>query len=159
MTSRSSTRPVNRRQRLRVRRVLPLRRPVEQAEHPLGAGHRRQRLVVLIAENLDRAEEDVGQEEEADQVAGRHLDVGRQHAVAADEQQGRDERLAVQFQERHEQPFHADGRHDVVAVPVIRSRNRPAFVSCRTKACVTRTPLIDSASVAVTRLKLSCTTR
>ena len=36
-----------------------------------------------------------------------------------------------------------------------RLRNRPAFMSCRTKPWVTLIPFTDSASVAVTRLKLS----
>ena len=38
-------------------------------------------------------------------------------------------------------------------------RKKPAFVSWRTKPCVTRMPPTDSASVAVTRLKLSCEAR
>jgi len=38
-------------------------------------------------------------------------------------------------------------------------RKRPALVASRTKPCVTRMPLTDSASVAVTRLKLSCEAR
>ena len=38
-------------------------------------------------------------------------------------------------------------------------RKKPALISCRTKACVTRIPLTDSARVEVTRLQVSCILR
>ena len=62
--------------RMRVLSIVP--------EHALRAGHRRQRLVVLIAENLNRAEKDVGQKEETNQLAWWHFDPRRQHAITAD---------------------------------------------------------------------------
>jgi hypothetical protein len=74
---------------------------------------------------------------------------------APDEEQGRDEELAVQLEDRRQDrrgPRQGDVVPEWSARRLLKS---PAFVSCRTKPWVTRIPFTDSASVAVTRLKLS----
>ena len=94
----------------------PVGRRVEQVEDPFGAGHRRQSLVVLVPEHLNRVEKDVRQEEELNQIAAGHVNVGIQDAVAADQQQRGNEKLAVEFQERQKDPRRADRGHVVSRV-------------------------------------------
>ena len=48
----------------------PCRGPIEETKNPLSPGHGGEGLVVLIAKDLNGAEEDVGEEKEANQVAG-----------------------------------------------------------------------------------------
>ncbi len=80
--------------------------------------------------------------------------LGAQDPPAADEEQDRQEELAVELQERDEQAVSLeDDRVEPVSGPPPSSAKIRAFSSCRTKPCVTRMPRTDSASVAVTRLK------
>jgi hypothetical protein len=112
-----------------------------------------QRLVVLVADHRDRREEQVGQEEELMRspisISCRETRASRPASAA------RDEELAVQLEQRREDRRGARERDVVASGRPAGERKRPAFVSCRTKPWVTRMPLTDSASVAVTRLKLS----
>ncbi len=80
--------------------VLPVRLGVEQPEHPLRPRHRDQSLVVLVADDLDRREEHVGEEEKLNEVA--HLHVAVERPPAAEHEQNGDEELAVQLEQRHE---------------------------------------------------------
>ena len=85
------------RQRLGVVRVAPFRFLVQHAEQPFGARHRHERLVQLIADDLDRLEEQIGQEKEHDQIAHLHVQpaVPAQGAKGAQERHRAEEKLAL----------------------------------------------------------------
>ena len=94
-------------------RVLPFRLEVYQAEVAFGAGHGGERLVILVADDLDRVEEEVGQEKEHHQVAHFHVQppVPAQRAVAAEQRHRAEEQLALHLQQGDEHrrgPRHAD---------------------------------------------------
>src|SRR6478672_13123822 len=80
----------NRWQIIRLGHVRPLRPPIEEPKYPLRPRHRRQRLVVLIPQNLNRTKEDVREEKKADEVTWWHLDIRRKHSITAHQQNGRD---------------------------------------------------------------------
>ena len=105
-----------RRRRLGVGRVAPGGHGVQQLEHPLGPGHRGQRLVVQVAEHGDGVEKQVGEEQELHQRAD--LDVAGQRLGAPHRQQGGDEQLPVELQHRQEDRRVADHLHVVARVHV-----------------------------------------
>src|SRR5262249_12194495 len=87
--------PPNLRQIIRINRVRPFRLPIQQAKHPLCPRDRRQCLVVLITQNLNRTKEDIRQKEKTNQITRRHLNLGRQHAITTNKQNRRNKRLAI----------------------------------------------------------------
>lgn len=84
----------------RVGRVLPVGLQVDEAEDALGAGHGYEGLVVLVSYYGERMEEEAGEEEKLDDLAGLH--VALEDAPAAEEEQGGDEELAVELEHRLE---------------------------------------------------------
>ena len=83
--------------------VLPIGLAIEQIENPLRAGHRRERGVVLISQHRDRREEQIGHEEEPDQIGDMSGRSGMERLISADQEQHGDEELVVQIQQRQEQ--------------------------------------------------------
>jgi hypothetical protein len=94
------------RQRFGVGRVLPFRFLVQHPEQPFRAGHRHQRLVQLIADDLHRIEKQVGQEKEHHQVAHLHVQpaVPAQRAKRAQQRHRAEKKLALQLQQAARTP-------------------------------------------------------
>jgi hypothetical protein len=92
--------PVELSERRRVRTILPVRLAIDQREHPLGPGHRGERLIVLIAEHGNRGKERIGEEQELDQRVERNAPAER--LIPPDHQQDREEELPVQLEQRLE---------------------------------------------------------
>src|SRR5947208_16062426 len=84
--------------------VLPFRREVDEAEETFCAGHGGQRLIILIANKLDRLEEEIGQKEKHYQVGHVHVEraLPTERAVAAEQCHDAEEKLAVHLQQWNE---------------------------------------------------------
>ena len=147
-------------QRHGVRRVLPVRPAVEQVEHALRPGHRRQRLVVLLPDDLHGLEE----QRRRGRKTGSGCPPASRRAGSSARQPPSSSRMAMKnwlfnSSSGRKSPSAAPRRNRSGNDPPPGRGTSPALTSCRTNPCVTRMPLTDSASVAVIRLKLSCCSR
>src|SRR4051812_8343736 len=68
-----------------VRRIFPIGLGIDQPKYALGAGHRHERLVVLVADDRDRRKEEVREEEKLNQCIELHLML--EHPPAAEQEQ------------------------------------------------------------------------
>ena len=96
----------------RRRIIRPIGHQVDEPEDAFGPGHRDERLVVLVANDRDGGEKLVREQEKRDEAAHGHVAV--KHPPAADQEQNRDKKLAVQLQQRGEDRRGA-GQRDVKA--------------------------------------------
>ena len=108
------------RQRTGRGRVLPFRREIDQPKVPFRARHRCERLVVLVADDLDGIEEEVREEKEHYEIAGVHVQpaVPFQSAVTAEQCRDPEEQLALHLQQRDEHCRGASDAHVVFAVEI-----------------------------------------
>jgi len=117
-------------------------------------GHRDEGLVVLVADDRDGQKNWFASRKNVINAPMAHVAV--KHAPAAEHEQRRHEELAVELEQRREDRRGARERDVVARVVGEEAAEEPGVRSPGARSpASTRMPLTDSASVAVTRLKLS----